>query len=472
MADVAGDVCVAVIAWSAAEPHRIGELAVLGADGSSSTLGRGDDDDPSAPRLTFFRQRPGLLDPRPPLASPGLSRRQLLIRVEGEGASLTRIGRCSLAVNGNRVDAAYVATGDVIEIGRELVILIVRRRPLIPTARYFPPNSAATFGEPDAFGILGESPAVWTVREAIAFVAKADRHVLITGPSGSGKELAARAIHELSPRARRTFVARNAAAIPPGLVDAELFGNAKNYPNSGMAERPGLIGEAAGGTLFLDEIGELSHDVQAHLLRVLDLDGEYQRLGESNVRRSDVRILGATNRDPSTIKHDFAARLATRLVLPALSERREDLPLLARRLVLRAAARTPEIAARFVVESADGHEYVRFEPSMMTHLLRRDYATNVRDLEAVLLNAMHASAGPVLALPSEQRTVADLAGPSRERSTPLVREPSAEQIRSALETSAGSVGAAARALGLSSRYVLYRLIRKHGLAAAVSMPDE
>src|SRR6185503_16398678 len=116
---------------------------------------------------------------------------------------------------------------------------------------------------------------------------------------------AARALHELSPRAERRLVSRNAATLPSGLMDAELFGNAKNYPNPGMAERAGLIGEANGGTLFLDEIGELPAELQAHLLRVLDGDGEYQRLGDAQQRRSDFRLVAATNRDPSSLKHDF-----------------------------------------------------------------------------------------------------------------------------------------------------------------------
>ena len=123
---------------------------------------------------------------------------------------------------------------------------------------------------------------------------------MLLGETGTGKELAARAVHRFSTRADRPLVARNAATMPAGLIDAELFGNARNYPNPGMAERPGLVGQADGGFLFLDEIGELPSELQAHLLRVLDAGGEYQRLGESRVRRSDFRLLAATPSSKAT----------------------------------------------------------------------------------------------------------------------------------------------------------------------------
>src|SRR5690348_15490748 len=133
-------------------------------------------------------------------------------------------------------------------------------------------------------------------------MARRPGHVLLTGASGTGKELAARAIHALSKRSGQRLVARNAATLPESLIDAELFGNAKNYPNPGMAERAGLVGQADGSTLFLDEIAELPSSSQAHLLRVLD-DGEYHRLGDGLARRSDFRLVAATNRDVSSLKH-------------------------------------------------------------------------------------------------------------------------------------------------------------------------
>ena len=190
---------------------------------------------------------------------------------------------------------------------------------------------------------MGETPAGWALRDRIAFAAHADGHVLVHGESGTGKELCAAAIHGLSARFERSLVACNAVTFPTGLVDVELFGNAKNYPNPGTAERDGLIGEADGTTLFVDEIGELPATLQAHLLRVLDRKGEYQRLGEARVRCADLRVVAATNRAVTELKHDFAARFTLKVEVPPLSARAADVPLLVRHLLARVAAGNDEV---------------------------------------------------------------------------------------------------------------------------------
>ena len=264
-----GDVIVLAIAWSAEEPHRVGEIAILPEDDHPRTLGRGDEE----ADLRFFQQRPGTVTAAPPLLGAGLSRRQLLLTASSVGLAVEQAGRCELRVNGATCEKALLVSGDTIHLRRQLVLLCTRRPPLIPALRHFPRDAWRPFGEPDAFGILGESPLTWLLRERLAFAAKAGTHVLVSGESGTGKELAARAIHAMSKRASKPFVARNAATLPAGLIDAELFGNVKNYPNPGMPERPGLIGQADGGTLFLDEIGELPAELQTHLLRVLDAGG-------------------------------------------------------------------------------------------------------------------------------------------------------------------------------------------------------
>ncbi len=162
-------------------------------------------------------------------------------------------------------------------------------------------------------------------------------HVLVHGASGTRKELVARAVHAISSRSTGPIVCRNAATFPEALIDAELFGNARNYPNAGMPERRGLVGEADGGTLFLDEFAELPPAMQAHLLRVLDA-GEYQRLGEPRARTSSFRLVAATNRPLAAMKEDVLARLVHRIEIPGLDARMEDVPLIARHLFARMAA--------------------------------------------------------------------------------------------------------------------------------------
>jgi two-component system nitrogen regulation response regulator GlnG/two-component system response regulator HydG len=471
------EVTCLVIAWCAAEPDRVGEIAIIAEGGTAQELGRGPGEDPSTSRVRFYRQRPASMIEGPPLVSPGLSRKQLLLIPMPGGARIDRIGMCALEVNGHRVDAAEIKPGDVIVLRRELVLFCTRRPAWVAPPRLFPAKHWGAFGDADTLGIIGESPHVWRLRESIAFASKANTHVLLLGESGTGKELAAHAIHRLSTRVDGAFVARNAATLPSGLIDAELFGNAKNYPNPGMPDRPGLIGEADGGSLFLDEIGELPVELQSHLLRVLDADGEYQRLGEGASRRSSLRLVAATNRNISALKHDFAARFTARVDLPSLTNRREDIPLLVRHLLLRAAKKSPEIAGHFIAQSPTGHEYPRVHPHLVQHLLQRQYTANIRELDAVLWRAMSESHGDVIEAPAEMRPVASapsgkhqavatLATDSSEVTlTPVESrpEPSADEIRAALVRHDGRVAEASRTLGLRSRYALYRLMKKHGI---------
>jgi hypothetical protein len=441
-----------VIAWCADEPGRIGEVALFTPRGVMQTLGRGDGDGEA--RVRFFRQRPRRLAPTEPLVGLALSRKQLTVRTNAGSLAVERVGRCALSVNGVVTERATVVPGDTVLLRGQLLLFCTRRVPSIPPTAYFLEKSCGAFGEPDEAGILGEAPSMWQMRERIAFAANAGKHVLLHGESGTGKELAARAVHALSPRAGKPFVSRNAATLPSGLIDAELFGNAKNYPNAGMPERAGLVGQADGGTLFLDEIAEIPVEQQAHLLRVLDSDGEYQRLGEATMRRADIVLVGATNRDLSALKHDVAARLTLRLELPPLDERREDIPLLVRHLLLLAAKKSPQIGERFLDEGAGGRLEPRVDPALVEQLIVRDYETHIRELDALLWRAMAGSTGDTLLLTDDLRQEA------RGRDT----EPTADEIRAALK-SAGSVQNAARALGLKSRYALYRLMKKHGIPA-------
>jgi DNA-binding NtrC family response regulator len=353
--------------------------------------------------------------------------------------------------------------GDTIHLHRQMVGLVVHRPALLERGRYLPRTSWGAFGAPDRYGIIGESAVTWGLREMLAFVARSPTHTLLLGPTGTGKELAARAIVALSGRADKPFVGRNAATLPDGLIDAELFGSARNYPNAGMPERPGLVGQADHGTLFLDEVAELPAEQQSHLLRVLDAGGEYQRLGEAFVRRSDFRLLAATNRDPTALKHDFLARFAATVKLTPLAARREDIPLLAKHIVQEAARASPDVAGRFVRRDATGRDSVRMSPGLVEAMLRDPWAGNTRQLGAAVWAAMYSSPGDELVRPPSWDDLSMAARAQAQAAEPVIElpEPSAGDIRGALEAARGSVGQAARTLGLSSRFVLYRLMKKH-----------
>lgn len=469
-----------MIAWSAIEPHRAGEVALFEEEGGARILGRGARD--SGGRVIFWRQRPGVLDAMPPLAGHGISREQLRIEVRDRALHVERIGRCALFHAGQRVDACTLAPGDSVLLKGQLLLHCTRRPRRLPGLRDYPASEGFAFGDPDPHGMVGESPAVWQLRDRLAWLAQTGAHVLVLGPSGTGKELAARALHSLSSRAARAFVARSAATIPATLIEAEMFGNSKGYPNPGMPERPGLVGAAHGGTLFLDEIGELPIPMQASLLRVLDSGGEYHRLGAASAQRADIRFIGATNRDPGELKHDLAARLSLRLVLPSLDERRDDIPLLVRHLVRRAAATSPASVARFLAPAGSGPGEPRLRPELIEALLARRYTTHLRELEALLWQCMAESRDDIIAWAGDGAQTtgrASTPGEASQESAPATtpaaapdsgatsdpRELSADRIRASIQASGGNVSRAARALGLSSRFALYRLMTKHGIDA-------
>ncbi|KYF96854.1 hypothetical protein BE20_40660 [Sorangium cellulosum] len=200
---------------------------------------------------------------------------------------------------------------------------------------------------------------------------------------------------------------------------------------------------------------------------MLDEGGEYHALGASAAKRSRFRLLGATNRDPAALKHDLAARLVLRLSVPDLEERRDDIPLLTRHLLRRAAAKSPEAVRRFETSPHAGEP--RIKASLVEHLLRVRYTTNIRELAALLWRAMSESAGDAI----EWRGGPAATGSVPASSEPLASadaakadeapEPSEAEIRASLERHQGNIVRTAQALGLSSRYVLYRLMRRYGI---------
>ena len=451
-----------VIAWSLEEPHRVGEVGLLPDEVGPQIIGRGPGQEGDAHgRVMFCRQRPAHLDPTGPLTSRRISRSQLEVTPTASGLEVARVGRCPLLHNGHEVDRALVRPGDVIELRHQLLFFYERRPGVLPSLQSHPSGRLHPFGEADAHGVVGESPATWTLRDELAFLAAREGHALVLGPSGTGKELAARTIHGLSKRSAKRLISRNAATFPEGLIDAELFGNIADYPNPGMRERRGLIGEADGSTLFLDEIGELPATLQSHLLRVLDAGGEYQRLGESRPRAADLRLVAATNRDPDALKHDFLARFKLRVSVPGLEARRADIPLVIRHVMRRIAADDPKIGERFF-DGWDGKTgEPRVAPDLVSALLRRSYSHHVRELESLLWRAMAASHRNYIGLTDDVKAQLAVEVPAEVHRDPAELSP--EEIRAALERHEGNQSRAFRELGLSSRHALYRLIKRYGI---------
>jgi two-component system nitrogen regulation response regulator GlnG/two-component system response regulator HydG len=446
-----------VLAWSLDEPERVGEVVAIA---RSVTIGRGgpSPEDPS-PRAALVRVRPGTSIERDPIANARISRLHLLLDpVDDQSLRLRSVGRATVRVNGIAVTETTVRAGDIIEIHNAAVFVVSSRPVELPAASGL--SSEFAYGHPDPFGIVGESEACWKLREQLAFAASTDRHVLVLGDSGVGKELAARAIHGLSERRGQTFVARNAATMPEALIDAELFGNVKNYPNPGMPERPGLVGEADGSTLFLDEIGDLPESAQVHLLRVLDGGGEYQRLGEARTRSSSFRLVAATNRAPDSLKHDFLARFTHRIALPGLPERRDDIALVLAELLRRTAAKHRPIADRFFERRLGQVAEPRLAPDLLIRLLRHPYTHHVRELERILWLAIGTAESDYIGItPAVEAELKD----SAESDTELA-DIDRDALARALADHGRSPTRAAKALGLKNRYVLLRLLKKHGLS--------
>jgi DNA-binding NtrC family response regulator len=435
-----------VVMWSEHEPGRVGEL--LFGERLPTFFGR--DSEAAEVRAALVRQRPGKNEVTAPPSNAFLSRRHLKLKaVEEDSLALECLGKRPLLVNGQEQTRAVARPGDWVELRGLYAFLCVERPRRLPEQ----PGLPHPFGTPDADGIVGESPAAWELRRQVAFAAERAAHVLVTGPSGTGKELVARGIHGRSGRRGRELVSRSAATLPPGLIDAELFGNIANYPNVGMPERPGLLGQAHGSTLFLDELGELLPELQAHLLRVLD-GGEYQRLGDARPRLSDVRLVAATNRAPSELKADLAARFTLRIETPGLSERSEDVPLVARHLVQRIAQGDAAIARRFL----DSDGFPRFTNELTRALSRHPYSVHVRELEGFLWRSLQGSQGSWLEL------TAELAGVLRTTNEPRAAQSvSAAELRDCLARHGGVKDKAWRELGLSSRHALHRLMKKLGV---------
>jgi formate hydrogenlyase transcriptional activator len=303
--------------------------------------------------------------------------------------------------------------------------------------------------------IVGKSEALRRVLRQVETVAPTDSTVLIYGETGTGKELVARALHNLSARQSNSFVKLNCAAIPTGLLESELFGHERGAFTGAISQRIGRFELANRGTMFLDEIGEVPLELQPKLLRVLQ-EREFERLGSTRTLRTDARLIAATNRDLESLVNEqkFRSDLFYRLNVfpvrvPALRERPEDIPLLVRHFV--------QQFSRRLSRSID-----TISSETMTTLIKYPWPGNIRELQNVIERAVILTSGPVLRVPSDDlRMPNNLPGPSA--AATLTETPSAtsnrnmrtvlddaerRQILTALEQAnwvvAGPNGAAAR----------------------------
>jgi DNA-binding NtrC family response regulator len=305
-------------------------------------------------------------------------------------------------------------------------------------------------GAPD---FIASAPAMQPVLQTMARIGPSDANVMVTGEHGTGKEVVARTLHILSPRASMPLVAVNTGALPEGTFESELFGHVKGAFTDARTDRIGRFELADNGTIFLDEIGNVPMRQQAKLLRVLET-GEIERVGSSRTKKVSVRVISATNTDLSAaiaaglFREDLLFRLNTvEIHLPALRERREDIPTLAAHFLARYAQRY-----RVPVHG--------FAPPAMQTMMQYAWPGNVRELEHTLERA-------VLMAHGEEVQVSDLGLNLQRPQGQNLEELSIEEVesilvRKALQRFHGNVSQAAEALGLS-RGALYRRMERYGL---------
>ncbi len=300
---------------------------------------------------------------------------------------------------------------------------------------------------------IAGAPSMQPVLELIAQVGPSDANVLITGEHGTGKEIVARLLHAASPRARMALVTVNAGGLPEGTFESEIFGHVKGAFTDARMDRVGRFELASGGTLFLDEIANVPMRQQAKLLRVLET-GELERVGSSQTRRVDVRVLCATNAvladeaKAGNFREDLLFRINTvEIHLPALRDRREDIPLLAGHFLGRNRTRYRK-------------QVTGFSPAAMQMMMQYQWPGNVRELEHTVERA-------VLLCRGEEVEPANLAITAARSGTTSFENMSIEEvetllIRKVLRRCDGNISQAAEALGLS-RASLYRRIEKYGI---------
>lgn len=383
------------------------------------------------------------------------------LRLWGDGIPVLMIS--GFGTVSDAVRALQVGADDFLTKPVEPDLLSARLGELLERRPTATADSGAAHG-----GMVGRSPAMLALFDALAKVAPTDSTVLITGETGTGKELAAKAVHQQSARRGGPFVAVDCGALSEGLLESELFGHVRGAFTGALRDKPGLFEAASGGTIFLDEIGGVSVALQQRLLRVLQ-EREATRVGALRPTRVDVRVIAATNRElraevqAGRFREDLFYRLNVfPVVLPPLRERRGDIPLLVEHALARTGRPATERRATAITCCSP----------FATRLLRAyDWPGNVRELFAVVERAsIHAGGGRIEAqhLPPEVREASGASGADAPGTHPRYHAEPAEAgereaIVAALAQTGGALARAADLLGMG-RTTLWRKLKAYGIS--------
>jgi transcriptional regulator with GAF, ATPase, and Fis domain len=432
----------------------------------------------SAPRTAIGRDPDNQLS----IADQLLSRRHCTVEAETDGFVVRDLGSANgTYVNGTAVRERALEHGDRIRAGNSVLLFVDAESTDVSVAREIDAltqrieigaktratrassDLSATVATPPPFqcqGLVGDALAMRAVYECIRKVARADCNVLICGETGTGKELAARAIHDGSSRGRGSFIAINCAALTETLLESELFGHEKGAFTGAIALKKGKLELAEGGTLFLDEIGDLASGLQAKVLRALQ-HHEFERIGGTRTIRVDVRVIAATNIDlqaavaEGRFRQDLWYRLnVVNMTLPPLRARREDIPALARHFANKhGRTRSVEISA-----------------AAMHALTAYEWPGNVRELENAIERAIVLGRSNRIDSDDLPQAVRDAAAAPLHQPAALyhrnVVATKRRLILEAIDRTGGNHTAAARLLGINPTY-LHRLLRNLQLRDAV-----
>jgi DNA-binding NtrC family response regulator len=392
------------------------------------------------------------------LSDDRVSARQVAIRADGARFVVRDLGSTNGTwYEGSRITEVAIPAGSTLLVGKSALRIEAEAQPLD-----LPPSQRRAFGE-----LVGESLAMREVFAVLERVASSDATLLVEGETGTGKELAARAVHDASDRRRGPFVAVDCGALPEGLLESELFGHVRGAFTGAAQARVGMIVRANGGTLFLDELGRISPTVQARLLRVIE-ERVVRPLGGDSEKTVDVRVIAASRDDLDTevaagrFRPDLLYRLAVvRVALPPLRTRREDLALLVRELLRRRGAPDSPVSG----------------PNL-DRLTAHGWPGNVRELRNVIDRAIALAPGAAsfseLAIRIDAAPLGDIGLavrsdlPYAEAKAAVLHDLERRYLADVLARTHGNLSAASRESGIDRKH-LRTLARKHGL---ISGPDE